>query len=277
MPRRQQSLAESLIRSPWWVSILVGCFLFGALRWVMPALLADSPTGRALGPALTILSPWVLVFFGMLAVLSFLFGRKRKAIVERQSSIGTLKALSWKDFEYMVAEAFRRRGYQVDYSLSSGADGGIDVLLSKNDSKTAVQCKRWKTYKVGAPVVRELLGAMAANGLPRGMVITSGSFTADAKAFAAGKPIQLIDGRALLDLVRGAQTRTTTRPSPPPMPAPRVSPPPVPPPECPLCGSRMVERTARRGTNAGTKFWGCPTYPKCRGVRDRGPKSWSER
>ena len=38
-------------------------------------------------------------------------------------------------------------------------------------------------------------------------------------------------------------------------------------PQCPKCGERMVKRVARKGRNAGGKFWGCPRFPKCRGVR----------
>ena len=37
-------------------------------------------------------------------------------------------------------------------------------------------------------------------------------------------------------------------------------------PDCPLCGSLMVLRTARSGKSAGKQFWGCSTYPDCRGV-----------
>jgi len=29
----------------------------------------------------------------------------------------------------------------------------------------------------------------------------------------------------------------------------------------------MVMRTARKGKNAGARFWGCPTYPACNGTR----------
>jgi len=36
--------------------------------------------------------------------------------------------------------------------------------------------------------------------------------------------------------------------------------------QCPKCGSTMVLRTARKGQNAGNQFWGCATYPACRGV-----------
>jgi hypothetical protein len=39
-----------------------------------------------------------------------------------------------------------------------------------------------------------------------------------------------------------------------------------PPPDCPKCGQPMVLRTARRGKNPGEQFWGCPGYPKCRGI-----------
>lgn len=35
-------------------------------------------------------------------------------------------------------------------------------------------------------------------------------------------------------------------------------------PVCPKCGVPMVLRTAKRGENAGEKFYGCPNYPKCR-------------
>jgi DNA-binding helix-hairpin-helix protein with protein kinase domain len=38
-------------------------------------------------------------------------------------------------------------------------------------------------------------------------------------------------------------------------------------PNCPNCGSNMVRRTARRGPNAGRPFWGCSSFPRCRGTR----------
>lgn len=38
-------------------------------------------------------------------------------------------------------------------------------------------------------------------------------------------------------------------------------------PVCPECSKPMVLRTARKGPNAGSQFWGCCGYPKCKGVR----------
>ncbi len=36
--------------------------------------------------------------------------------------------------------------------------------------------------------------------------------------------------------------------------------------QCPKCGSSMVLRKTKRGQNAGSEFWGCSKFPKCRGV-----------
>lgn len=37
-------------------------------------------------------------------------------------------------------------------------------------------------------------------------------------------------------------------------------------PRCPKCGLDMVLRTAKKGSNQGAKFWGCPAFPNCRGI-----------
>ncbi len=39
------------------------------------------------------------------------------------------------------------------------------------------------------------------------------------------------------------------------------------PPVCPLCGAPMVLRTAKNGPNKGGQFYGCSTFPKCKGVK----------
>ena len=36
--------------------------------------------------------------------------------------------------------------------------------------------------------------------------------------------------------------------------------------QCPKCNSEMVLRTAKKGANAGNKFWGCAQYPRCRAI-----------
>lgn len=40
---------------------------------------------------------------------------------------------------------------------------------------------------------------------------------------------------------------------------------------CPRCGSAMVKRTAKKGKNAGKRFWACSAYPKCRYIEAINP------
>jgi ATP-dependent DNA helicase RecQ len=47
-------------------------------------------------------------------------------------------------------------------------------------------------------------------------------------------------------------------------------------PSCPQCGGAMRERTARRGRNAGGKFFGCAKFPECTGTVSITPVSESD-
>ena len=38
-------------------------------------------------------------------------------------------------------------------------------------------------------------------------------------------------------------------------------------PTCPTCGGEMMKRTAKKGRNEGSRFWGCRSFPSCRGAR----------
>lgn len=39
-------------------------------------------------------------------------------------------------------------------------------------------------------------------------------------------------------------------------------------PACPLCGSTMRVRVAKKGRFRGQQFWGCSSYPRCKGILD---------
>jgi len=41
-------------------------------------------------------------------------------------------------------------------------------------------------------------------------------------------------------------------------------------PICPRCGKLMVLRKARKGAWAGSEFWGCTNFPKCRMTKRLG-------
>lgn len=262
MARRNESLGELLIKTPWWVSGILGVLVFICLRWGLPVWAGDK-TRQMLVSTFVGIAPAILFLFLLLAAVSFWFGLRRRHLLDDQTSLESLRNTPWKDLEFLVAEAYRRQGYTVDFSLGRGADGGVDLVLRRAGQTALVQCKQWKVYSVGAPVIREMFGLMTAEHADEAIIVTTGTFTREARNFAANKPIQLVDGSQLLSLVQSVQGRISAVPTA----APSVATTPA----CPQCGKPMVIRIARRGANAGSQFWGCPTYPACKGTRTAHP------
>lgn len=263
MSRRTESPADLLVKLPWWVSVVLGLLCYAGIRWGLPVWAGDDKFRRILTDGIVPLAPMALVLFGMFAFVSFWLGRSRRRLVDTQTSLESLRNTPWKQFEYLVAEAYRRQGYHVDYSLGQGADGGVDLTLRRDGRTSLVQCKQWKVFSVGAPVIREMFGLLTAEQADEAIIVTSGNFTREAQEFADGKPIRLVDGPQLLALVQSVQTRPAVTAPPDPELADR----PQRPPACPHCGKAMKLRTARRGTKVGTQFWGCSAYPDCKGTR----------
>ncbi|RZA22969.1 MAG: restriction endonuclease [Proteobacteria bacterium] len=198
----------------------------------------------------------------------------RRGLVEsvtRSEAPGMLDNMSWREFEMMVGEGFRLQGYTVAENFEPGHDEGIDLKLRKDGETYLVQCKQWRAFKVGVPVVRELYGVMAAKGAAGGFVVTSGKFTAEAEAFAEGRNVRLLDGPKLERMLKQARGNANTpRPVAAKVPeSANAIPPTASPvnPACPKCAQQMKRRTATKGANAGQEFWGCMAYPQCRGTR----------
>jgi restriction system protein len=116
---------------------------------------------------------------------------------------------------------------------------------------------------IGVELVRQLYGAMVGEEAHAAIFVTSGSYTPDAIAFASNKPIKLVDGHDLDEMLRGVQTRSSR----PMTKTPTIVATPAIAAVCPRCGSSMVHRVARRGAERGRAFWGCSRYPLCSGTR----------
>lgn len=173
---------------------------------------------------------------------------------------GALNNMSWQQFVGVVAEAFRRKGYSATVSGGGAADGGIGLTLKRGGELFLVQCKQWRATRVGVNIVRELDGVMASRGATGGFVVTSGVFTDEARAFARGRNVELMDGKALHALIRGVSVPVKFFRDPLSITTTGA-------PFCPECQSRMVLRKAKHGENAGKKFWGCSRHPECKGMR----------
>ena len=287
MARKKKSDAETVIDlfalMPWWACVALAAVAYVALHALASKAPATVDPAQALNQMDKLLVGAVLrglATFGQYVVPVLLLaaavvsavrryrrGKLLEAVVRSQDA-AAVDGMTWHEFELLIGEAFRRKGYAVVETGGGGPDGGIDLVLRKpvtNGNETyVVQCKHWKAQKVGVDVVRELYGVMAARGAAGGFVVTSGRFTTEAMAFAQGRNVRLVDGARLKELLEVARTggpgkAATVRAEQANAEMTMVV--------CPLCSSAMVRRVAKRGPNAGEQFYGCSTYPVCRGTR----------
>lgn len=260
MARQNQSpieeLLEVLMDAPWWVSLIVGGMFYGVLRFAFPAIWPDPKTMSGMFASMASQFAWFSVIFIVPAVVSLFRSARKRRMLDRQCGIASIRSLPWKQFEELLGEAYRRQGFTVFENPGMGADGGIDLTIKRGGETYLVQCKHWKTYKVGINVVREMLGLVTAHGATGAIVVTSGAFTNEAIDFAAAQRVELVDGDDLVRMIGALQAAPTMAAAAPAPASPTRT--------CPQCGKDLVLRMAKRGRNAGGEFWGCSGYPDCR-------------
>ena len=278
MRRKRQSAFEDAIdiaaMLPWKISIVLAVLSYFGFHYLasLPPITIAAVDPKNLGQSMgSGISRQLAITFGMflqyLVPLAFLIGAAISVVKQRRQSElheqvasnpnrGALEGMSWREFEGLTAELFRRKGYTVVERGGNGPDGGVDLELKMGSDKYLVQCKQWKVLKVGVATVRELYGVMAAERAVGGFVVASGEFTDEARNFAEGRSIKLVHSKSLLHMIRETSSNVAQQP----IPATTT-------PSCPKCGSSMVKRTAKRGDMAGTAFWGCSQYPSCRGTK----------
>ncbi|WP_176741440.1 restriction endonuclease [Streptomyces sp. LUP30] len=123
-------------------------------------------------------------------------------------------------FEDLVADLFRAMGMQAVTTQRSN-DGGVDVDALDptpiRGGKIVVQVKRYRNT-VPPTAVRDLYGTVQDAGANKGVLVTTSGFGPGSHAFANGKPLELISGAELVDLLhrhglRGRLGESGRRPS----------------------------------------------------------------
>ena len=268
---------ETLKSTPVWLGPVFAVTIFVLLYYIIPFLIPATEGGFGVG----IMAQTFLPMFGWLFALVILaawvaaevhrFTNKR--LLDRQTGSDNIRNLTWREFEHLIGEYYRRHGYIAEVVGGASGDGGVDIVLNGHGETVLVQCKQWKAWKVGVSVVRELLGVVVSRGATKGIIVTSGRFTREAVSFADNSAeIELVDGGQLTDMIRSVQGMAASLPATRQMTAVPLPPPLAPStPACPKCGNRMVLRTATRGVTAGSNFWGCYRYPACHGTRSIVP------
>ena len=227
-------------RLPWWLGLALSAASYAGLHWLAARpYTTHFPPGRLLetlqGLALhTFASAGQYLFPALLATGALVSAIRQyqwaRSVVQRPAAVdaAAMSAISWLEFELLVGEYFRQRGFTVAQRAQAGADGGVDIELERDGDRYLVQCKQWRARQVPVETVRELYGLMAAHRAAGAFVVTSGRFTRPAVAFAAGREIELIDGaaleQALADQWHAASADNAAPQPPPPAPSARRAP-----------------------------------------------------
>ncbi|RSS87825.1 restriction endonuclease [Streptomyces sp. WAC05292] len=107
------------------------------------------------------------------------------------------------DFENLVAELFRAMGMEAVTTQRSN-DGGVDVEALDpapiRGGRIVVQVKRYRRT-VPPTAVRDLYGTVQDKGANKGVLVTTASFGPGSYTFANGKPLELVPGPALVELL----------------------------------------------------------------------------
>jgi restriction system protein len=121
--------------------------------------------------------------------------------------LAALRTMHPSAFERLCQRLLRESGFvKVEVTGKSG-DGGIDgvgvLRMNLISFQVLFQCKRY-AGSVSSPTVRDFRGAMQGRA-DKGLIITTGTFTADARKEATrdGAPaIDLVDGELLCELLK---------------------------------------------------------------------------
>ena len=185
----KNSLFAILMRSPWWVSLLVAVAVIVAAHFALPQKIENYA--------------WVMglpfVFVGAMAAWKQLRVPSPERVAATLQAAG---ALSWRDFADAMEEALKRDGYTVTRLNGPAADFALD----KQGRSALLSCKRWKAARHGLEPLRELEAARQAQQSDEAIYVSIVELTENAQRFATEKGMRLLQGATLAQLLRDAVT-----------------------------------------------------------------------
>ena len=179
-----KSLFAILLRSSWWISLLIALGVVLMARFLVP----DAYFVHAAAIAL----PFVVI--GALAAWKQL---QVPGAGKVAATVDAVTAMSWRDFSALMEKAFQREGYSV-----TRINGPADFKIIKAGRVTLVGCKRWKAASHGLEPLRDLNGQREAESGHDALYVALGNVTENARHFARTHKIQLVQAVELTALLR---------------------------------------------------------------------------
>jgi len=129
------------------------------------------------------------------------------AVADGLDESTNIAAMDWEEFEHLIRELFEKEfsqhGGEVKITQAS-RDGGVDAVAFDpypiRGGKIVIQAKRY-TNTVSVSAVRDLYGTVMNEGATKGILVTTADYGPDAYEFAKNKPLTLLSGGNLLNLL----------------------------------------------------------------------------
>lgn len=196
------ALLDDRVELPWWMSVIIAATIYVFLKWIFPFLAGSNAFFKHLSAITQSSAGLLALLFVALAGFSLWLEHRRKRLLDLQTSLATIRALPRRRFEQFVVEALRAESYTVSEWGGPGQDRGVDLVLTRDNEKVLVQCRRWRSETIDVAPVRELYDVMASEQASSCLVVTSGTYSNDALRFAEGKAVRFIGGRELETMLR---------------------------------------------------------------------------
>ena len=200
--RKDLNFFDFLAQIPWWISVSLSASFYFFLQYGVPyfenqgSLVNEAHV--SLGP---VFAPVVALALLAPVTFSFLKSNKKKKLHELREDIKAIKDLSWPELKDKVAEAYGLAGYQIMENDPYTSDASVDLVLRKSANLYLLQSRYWRNRKVGLREVKKLSALMHEKQASGIFLLTTGIFTKNARRFAIGRPINLVDGIQLAELL----------------------------------------------------------------------------
>lgn len=182
----ERSLFAVLLRSPWWISLLISVLMSLAAFALLPR---DYAVVVMLGTF-----PFVVVA----AVAAWRQWRAPSA-ARLDAALDRAGAMPWRQFAAALEAAYVQQGYTV----TRLDDAAADLRLERGGQRSLVSGRRWKAVNHGVDPLRALQAACEREGA-RGVYLCLAPVSEAAAAYAQQQGLQLVQGRAIGLLLAGA-------------------------------------------------------------------------
>ena len=175
----QNSLFAILLRSHWWISLVVALFIVLLARLVVPEAYASY--------ALSFAVPFVVIAAIAAWKQRHVPGEAQvRALVERVSPMG------WAEFSALLEDAYRRQGGTV-----TRVEGGADLLVERSRRLSVVAARRWKAASHGLPALRELVAERERRGAHDALYVSLNPLSDKGLLYAREHGVVVVDAAAL--------------------------------------------------------------------------------